>query len=116
VALNRVQGTHAFDSLARDLRRGLLRIDDFSFHVRPEAGARDLIVGDHTVVAAIGIGHEHLVVILQKTLRSIAAAIQREVEDVVRLRCIANVDLHARIRCFALTQHGQDRVVGGHHV
>jgi hypothetical protein len=33
---------------------------------------------------------------LLKTLRSIAATVEREVEDVIRLRCIANVDhMHA---------------------
>ena len=51
-----------------------------------------LIANDNAVVACIAIGKKHLVVLLQKTLWSITAAIQREVEDVIGLRCIANVD------------------------
>ena len=114
--LDRIERTHPLYRFPRDLRSGLLRIDHFSSHVRPTSGARDLVAGHHTVVAAVGVGKQNLMIILQKILRPVAAAIQREVEDVVRIVIVADIDPHPRIGCFTLAQHGHDRVVGGHHV
>jgi hypothetical protein len=52
--------------------------------VRPAPGACDLVAGYHAVVPAVGIGQQDLPVIFQKILRSVAAPVERKVEDVIR--------------------------------
>jgi hypothetical protein len=66
----------------------------------------------NTVVASIAIRQQNLPVIFQEALWSIAAAIHREVEDVVWLSLVANVNPHARIRNFIFALHGHDGVIG----
>ena len=81
--------------------------------MRPASGAHDAVAGHHAVVAA---GKQNLVVILEEILRTVPAAAQREVEDVVGMRIVADIHPHACVGRFALTQHGHDGVVGGHHM
>ena len=84
--------------------------------MRPAPGARQAVARHHAVVAAVGIGQQHPGKVLQKLLRSVAGAAQGEVEDVVGMRGVAHIHPHARRLGFARAQHGQHRVVGGHHV
>jgi hypothetical protein len=80
------------------------------------SGARDRIANQNSVVTGIVIRKHNLVVIFQKALLAIAAAIQREVEDVMWLSLVAGVNPHTCIRRFSFVLHGQDGVVGGHHM
>ena len=80
------------------------------------SGAHDAIAGHHAIVAAISVGEKHLVVILEEILRPVAATAQREVENVVGMRLIADVHPHPRVGAFLLAQHRHDGVVGGHHM
>ena len=113
---HRVKSTHQLDRFPRDLGSGLFRVDHLSSHVRPTSCARDLVARNDAVVAAVSVCKKNLPIILQKILRSIATAIQREVEDVVWIAIVADIDPHASVGGLTLAQHGHDRVVGGHHV
>ena len=106
--------THAIAS--RDLGRRLFRIDDLAAQVRPASGAHDAVAGYHAVIAAVAIGQQNLVVTLQKILRTVPAAAQRKVEDVVGMRRVAHVDPHPRLGAFLFAEHRQDGVIGRHHV
>src|SRR6202011_6225304 len=106
--LDSIERTHPLDRLPGDLGSGLLRVDDLSFHMRPTPSARDCIADHSTVVASIAIPQHNLPVICPEALRAIAAAIHREGEDVVRLRLVANLNPHARIRNFIFALHGHD--------
>src|ERR1035438_6027382 len=109
--LDRVECTHHLDGLARDLRRGFLRVDNLPPQMGPASGAHDTVAGHHAVVAAVSVGKQNLVVVLKKILRPVTAAAQREVEDIVGMRRVAHVHPHARIHTFLLAQHGHDGVV-----
>ena len=82
----------------------------------PAPRARDRVAGDHAVVAAVGIGQQNLVVILEEILRSVTPAVQSEVEDVVGMIVVAHIDPHPRISGFTGGEHGHDGVIGAHHV
>ncbi len=58
-----IQRTHQLDRIPRDLGSRLLGLYNLSARVRPAPGARDLVAGDHAVVAAIAIGQQDLPVI-----------------------------------------------------
>jgi hypothetical protein len=52
----------------------------------------------------------------REVFRSVATSMQGEVEDVVGMGIVAHIDPQPRIGCFALAQHGHDRVAGGHQM
>lgn len=53
----------------------------------------------------VAVGQKYLVAICQKALRTGTAAIQREVEDVVRMHVVPDVDPHTCIRSFVQALH-----------
>jgi hypothetical protein len=59
--------------------------------------AHDAVAGHYTVIAAVPVGKENLIVVLEEILRPVPAAAQREVEDVVRMGIIA--DMHFNAAC-----------------
>ena len=78
--------------------------------------ARVIVARHHAVIAPVGVGEKNLSVVLQKIFRSVPAAIECEVEDVVRLGIVAYVNPHPRIGGLADAEHGHDGVVGGHYM
>ena len=84
--------------------------------MRPAARARDVVARHYAVIAAVGVRQQNLLVLFQKLLRPVAAAVQGEVEHVVGMFGVTHVHPHARRLGLAHAQHGQHGVVGGHHV
>lgn len=58
----------------------------------------------------------NLPIIFQKILRSVAAAVQGKVEDVIRVCLVAHIDPHPCVGGFTGAQHGHDGVIGAHHM
>ena len=54
----------------------------FQFVAIQASSAENAIAGHHAVVSTVGISEKNLVVILEEILRSVPAAVQREVEHV----------------------------------
>jgi hypothetical protein len=104
---------YSLDRLTRDLRRSLLGFNHLAAQMCPTAGTSDLIAGHHTVVSSVSIGQKHLTVVLEKILRSVATAVQCEVEHVIGMSVVTEVNPHPGIGGFADALHGHDGVIGG---